>query len=642
MYFLLFLATAFATEGDAGWVEYLFGTQRYDEAAMLAEQLLQDNPDDLPTHRMYARVRGTGMREGGVVEAEYRAWLSQAPDNDVRKVALAQVLIERAGEEACEEVGQLLMPLPAKPKVAWEAISALHRAKRDDTCPPQPTAKQEEEIRGKAGAHPGIPRKLDDAAADAFRDLWAEEPRRIGTAMWLWKGHYDGPALERAQLEALEAMDRITAGDDVPAIRKVAFAAMNGGSATYPKIEPAQARLDILDPGWAPHRMPSGAEYGAMMALWEANSHIDPQHALGRLDALAVTFPTEGTMRVGLEYFRGERLKELGRDKEWIDALERGWRAAPEDGHTAYSFAYQAHDHGTSLVEALEAVESGIATLEQTRHKPQEWPWLVSYGAWLKAHTEQANNLRQLRTGILHKIGKEEGSKEGVAKSEVPLMDAQHHLDVGMATEGHEAARHLVRAAVMTDDSAIREAAIATLDKRKVWFLAGLDAHLAAWLSTDTSTAWPMAFTTSVIEDTDQTGSHFPDVSFEVDGKTCRLSDYTGLRVVEVWATWCLPCVPGLVELDAVAAEYDGRGVTVIALGTDGERQAIDNALEGTSLNLIVGWAADGMDQTDTVSIPTVYVLDTDGMVLDTMHGLVEINERIRTSLDAALSKTVP
>ena len=29
-----------------------------------------------------------------------------------------------------------------------------------------------------------------------------------------------------------------------------------------------------------------------MMALWEANSHIDPQHALGRLDALAVTFPT--------------------------------------------------------------------------------------------------------------------------------------------------------------------------------------------------------------------------------------------------------------------------------------------------------------------------------------------------------------
>lgn len=55
--------------------------------------------------------------------------------------------------------------------------------------------------------------------------------------------------------------------------------------------------------------------------------------------------------------------------------------------------------------------------------------------------------------------------------------------------------------------------------------------------------------------DRSQAGTATPDVAFRnAEGKEVRLSDYAGRPVlVNLWATWCAPCVKELPTLDALA-----------------------------------------------------------------------------------------
>lgn len=56
-------------------------------------------------------------------------------------------------------------------------------------------------------------------------------------------------------------------------------------------------------------------------------------------------------------------------------------------------------------------------------------------------------------------------------------------------------------------------------------------------------------------------GAAMPDFSFaDPSGKTLKLADLRGKPVlVNLWATWCGPCVTEMPMLDALAAKYDGR-----------------------------------------------------------------------------------
>lgn len=64
-----------------------------------------------------------------------------------------------------------------------------------------------------------------------------------------------------------------------------------------------------------------------------------------------------------------------------------------------------------------------------------------------------------------------------------------------------------------------------------------------------------------------------PAPSFEtktLDGEDTSLADYRGQVVLlNVWATWCDPCVRELPELARMHDELHGKGFTVIGLNTD-------------------------------------------------------------------------
>jgi thiol-disulfide isomerase/thioredoxin len=54
------------------------------------------------------------------------------------------------------------------------------------------------------------------------------------------------------------------------------------------------------------------------------------------------------------------------------------------------------------------------------------------------------------------------------------------------------------------------------------------------------------------------------------DGRSVTLADYKGqVVVVNLWATWCAPCVKEMPTLAKLQAEYAGRPVKVLAISLD-------------------------------------------------------------------------
>ncbi|HEX5380470.1 MAG TPA: TlpA disulfide reductase family protein [Phenylobacterium sp.] len=70
-----------------------------------------------------------------------------------------------------------------------------------------------------------------------------------------------------------------------------------------------------------------------------------------------------------------------------------------------------------------------------------------------------------------------------------------------------------------------------------------------------------------------------PATSFlDPDGKPTRLADFKGKVVVlNIWATWCGPCVLEMPTLAKLASEYQGQPVSVVTVSLDGERD-VDKA----------------------------------------------------------------
>jgi thiol-disulfide isomerase/thioredoxin len=68
-------------------------------------------------------------------------------------------------------------------------------------------------------------------------------------------------------------------------------------------------------------------------------------------------------------------------------------------------------------------------------------------------------------------------------------------------------------------------------------------------------------------------GQLAPDLTFVAkDGKETSLSAYRGRPVlIDVWATWCAPCLAALPSLRRIYAEFKGKGMEMISFDEDGE-----------------------------------------------------------------------
>jgi thiol-disulfide isomerase/thioredoxin len=118
--------------------------------------------------------------------------------------------------------------------------------------------------------------------------------------------------------------------------------------------------------------------------------------------------------------------------------------------------------------------------------------------------------------------------------------------------------------------------------------------------------------------DISQKGKSIPDVEIKNgEGAAAKLSDLKGKPVlVNLWATWCVPCIKELPTLDALAAR-DGAKLQVVVVNEDLEGpRVVGPFLQKRPLKTLKPWMDTGnalMIPLKTASLPTTILYDANG-----------------------------
>lgn len=124
-----------------------------------------------------------------------------------------------------------------------------------------------------------------------------------------------------------------------------------------------------------------------------------------------------------------------------------------------------------------------------------------------------------------------------------------------------------------------------------------------------------------------------PQIEFEcidLDGNTVTAEVFaqSKLTMVNVWATYCNPCLNEMPGLGELAAEYDPEEFQIIGIVSDvleGDDQSLAESLvqqtDAAYPHLLLNRSVYTALLTDIVAVPTTFFIDENGEVLDTVVG---------------------
>ena len=126
-------------------------------------------------------------------------------------------------------------------------------------------------------------------------------------------------------------------------------------------------------------------------------------------------------------------------------------------------------------------------------------------------------------------------------------------------------------------------------------------------------------------------GTPAPNAVFEgADGRPMRLSSFRGRPLlVNLWATWCGPCVVEMPSLDTLALRQpDGQGLQVIAISQDMEgRQKVTDFFAARTFQRLQPYLDSRMDLMMALganTLPTTILYDSQGREVWRMIGMAE------------------
>ncbi len=639
------LTAASAAELDAGW--YLAYTGRPESAAALAAEALRADPDDIGAHRLYVWARSAGLREGPILEDQYRGWL-QAGGGEPAALTLAWLLSWRnpAPGEWCGELKSLTTPLSEDPanrywglRVQLESAQACGgdvQGWMEALLELGDTAAVARPFAIELAMGQGL---VDSVLQEEIGASLAADPWTMVSTLGLWAGAR-GPRLEETQ-QAVLAVAREQAESETPHHVWAAIQVL-GASGDGEGVGRVSERLASLDKGarrappqatdqvaWLGRPLPM-ATILELEAVYEAASEDDPQVAIKQLKRAGGKLGVDGLGRQAWQLELSAAYARLGKDKKAFRHLREAWAAWPDNADVANQFAYTAALRGEALDTALLAIDHALEM--PVRWDPRGDHLAPDYGTWLQASSAERGAWLDTRGWVLHKLRRHQEAAQTLERALLMVggdSGIQHlHLGLVYAALGQDALAldHLGRGLALgaaEEPSLVAEArqTAAGLFAANHWAPGGLDGWIAALRGAPAPLPASPAAPPEVRGGPDE-GESFPDLAFFAGGEPVFLSATPGWRVVDVWATWCGPCLEAMPHLEDLAAAWSDR-VTFLALSVDEDpaTQAdwlADHPTEG----LAHGWIGlAGFDELGLEGIPAVFVVDPEGVVRASLRG---------------------
>ena len=123
----------------------------------------------------------------------------------------------------------------------------------------------------------------------------------------------------------------------------------------------------------------------------------------------------------------------------------------------------------------------------------------------------------------------------------------------------------------------------------------------------------------------------FEGMDLEGNAVSSDILSQSKLTMINVWATYCGPCLNEMPELGELAAEYDLEDFQIIGIVSDvleGEDQSLAESLIRQTgadyTHLLLNESIYYALLTDVSAVPTTFFLDEDGTVLDTVVGAMK------------------
>jgi peroxiredoxin len=123
-----------------------------------------------------------------------------------------------------------------------------------------------------------------------------------------------------------------------------------------------------------------------------------------------------------------------------------------------------------------------------------------------------------------------------------------------------------------------------------------------------------------------KTGLPAPNFTFPgLDGKTVSLSDYRGhIVLVNVWATWCPPCVDEMPSMERLYQALKGEKFEILAVSIDSLGiKAVAPFMKQYNLSFPALMDPDGTIKNlyQTTGVPESFIIDQDGILIHKIIG---------------------
>ena len=134
-----------------------------------------------------------------------------------------------------------------------------------------------------------------------------------------------------------------------------------------------------------------------------------------------------------------------------------------------------------------------------------------------------------------------------------------------------------------------------------------------------------------------QPGQPAPEFTLhDLDGQPVSLSQFKGQVVLlDFWASWCAPCITDLPDLRRIKRKAANQPLVFLNLSLDTDeaawREAVDkHEIEGVHVRAD-GWGADVAKSYQVNSLPSYYLVDSQGLIVERLRRMSDTDEIVAT-----------